>query len=263
MDYFQLRDTCACCSITNQSEALMGVCLELQRQQVVVRASAAKPKCPGISEVPKKSWAPCHKSHEIKAKIHAGGFLFLLFSWSLQHTLVTFVGSSVKNVMRLNFLCLAEAESPKEAQEQFQELEVRHGTKYLQVLGLKWTCISKRAWVSLQTSHICRRCGIQLSPHVLLYYDQYMSCTAMKFSTASPYLQSEAHSKVHRKAFLSRSHRAGWVLGWRKGRLSSHCTPHLARHIHFHTNNSYCSHHWADRLVSDRQRNTVRMVNVA
>lgn len=122
---------------------------------------------------------------------------------------------------------------------------------------------------SLQTFYIHRQYVSQLSPDVLLYHtfntvpssNQYMSCTMMKFSTVSPYLQSQAYSKACQKAIPSCSCRAGWVLGWQEGRLPSHCTPHLARHIHFRKNNSWCSHHWADRLVSDRQRNTMRMVN--
>lgn len=165
---------------------------------------------------------------------------------------------------------LREAESPKEAPEWFQELGLQYGTKYLQVLGSRGTHITKTRALdhlyrlstfigNVVASSVLTCCF--LTPITLFHL--LTSCTMMKFSTVSPYLQSEAHSKARRKAFPSCSHRAGQVLGWQKGRLSSHCTPHLARHIHFHKNNSYCSHHWADRLVSDKQRNTIRTVNRA
>lgn len=93
----------------------------------------------------------------------------------------------------------------------------------------------------------------------ILTSKQDMSCTAMKFCPVSPYLQSGAHSRVHRKAFSACSHRAGLV----PGRASHHCTLCLARHIHFHRNSSCCSHHWTGRLESNRQKNTMRMVHRA
>lgn len=194
----------------------MGVCLGLQRQQVVLHPSAVKPKCPVISQVPKQSWAPCHKSwNKTKQKIHAGFFVVVVPSLLLS-TMAHF-GHIFK------FLCWKSDE-------------------------MKFSLFSG-SWKS------------QRHADVLLYYtfntiplsNQYMSCTTKKFSTVSPYLQSEAHSKAWENAFPSRSCRAGWVLGWQKGRLSSHCTVYLARHIHFHKNNSSCSHRWADRLVSERE----------
>lgn len=148
-----------------------------------------------------------------------------------------------------------------------------NATKYLQVFGSRWAHITRRRALD----HLCQlsiftgdvvpgsvlMCSF-ITPFItILTCNQHMGCTVMKFCPVSPHLQSGAHSKVHRKAFSVCSHRAGPVPGSEKGRASHHCTPCSARHIHFHRNSSCYSHHWAGRLESDRQRNTMRMVNEA
>lgn len=62
----------------------MGVCLGLHRQQVVLHPSAAKPKCPVISQVPKKLMGTVSQEswNKAKRKIYAG--VFCSFS-SLEH----------------------------------------------------------------------------------------------------------------------------------------------------------------------------------
>lgn len=146
-------------------------------------------------------------------------------------------------------------------------------TKYPQVFGSSWAHITMRRALD----HLCRLfifTGCMVASSVLMCFfitpfftiltsKQYMSCTEMMFCPVSPYLQSGAHSRVHRKTHSACSHRAGLVPGSEKGRASPHCTLSLARHIHFHRNSSCYSHHWAGRLESDIQRNTMRMANRA
>lgn len=136
---------------------------------------------------------------------------------------------------------------------------IPNATKYLQVFGSRWAHMTR----TRALDHLCRLftftgCVVAssalmcffITPSItILTSKQDMSCTAMKFCPVSPYLQSGAHSRVHRKAFSACSHRAGLV----PGRASHHCTLCLARHIHFHRNSSCCSHHWTGRLESDRK----------